>query len=77
MSTMNVSLPEELKSYVDERVAEGRYGTSSEYVRELIRKDQARTQLRELMLDGLKSPSIGPADEAYWASKRKLRTNRR
>jgi putative addiction module CopG family antidote len=37
---MNVSLPESLKAYVDHQVLEGGYGTSSEYVRELIRRDQ-------------------------------------
>jgi len=42
MSMMNISLPETLKDFVDQQVAEGGYGTSSEYVRELIRKDQDR-----------------------------------
>jgi hypothetical protein len=41
MATMNVSLPDDLKSFVDEQVA-GRYSTSSEYVRELIRREQDR-----------------------------------
>jgi antitoxin ParD1/3/4 len=40
MSTMNISLPQALKSFVDEQVASRGFGTSSEYVRELIRKDQ-------------------------------------
>ena len=35
MSTMNVSLPDELKSYVDEQVGDGGYGSTSEYVRDL------------------------------------------
>jgi len=39
MSAMNISLPAELKDFVDNQVKRG-YGTSSEYVRELIRKDQ-------------------------------------
>lgn len=38
MSTMNISLPESLKSFVDEQVGERGYSTSSEYVRELIRR---------------------------------------
>jgi antitoxin ParD1/3/4 len=46
MSTMNVSLPASLKSFVDEQVSQRGYGTSSEYVRELIRKDQEWLQLR-------------------------------
>ncbi len=39
MSTMNISLPESLRSFVDEQVSRRGYGTSSEYFRELIRKD--------------------------------------
>lgn len=44
MSTMNVSLPDELKSFVDERVGLGGFGSTSEYVRDLIRRDQERAQ---------------------------------
>ena len=66
MSTLNVSLPEALKRFVDERVAAGAYSTSSEYVRELIRQDQGRQQLRELILEGMRSPVAGPADGAYF-----------
>ena len=40
MSTMNISLPDALKSFVDEQVTKRGYATSSEYVRELIRADQ-------------------------------------
>ena len=49
---MNVSLPESLKAFVDERVNTGDYGTSSEYIRELIRADLERHRLRNLLLDG-------------------------
>ena len=55
MSTMNISLPETLKSFVDTRVSEGGYGTSSEYVRELIRKDHDRLRLRGILLAGATS----------------------
>jgi len=55
MSTMNISLPDSLKSFVDAQVAEGGYGTSSEYVRELIRRDQDRLRLRSLILEGAES----------------------
>jgi antitoxin ParD1/3/4 len=65
MSTMNISLPEELKSFVDDQVT-GRYSTSSEYVRELIRRDQDRQKLRDLLLEGAASPPGGPADDAYF-----------
>lgn len=52
MSTMNISLPEGLKSFVDAQVATRGYGTSSEYVRELIRKDQDVQRLRQMIQIG-------------------------
>lgn len=66
MSTMNISLPDALKSFVDEQVSQRGYGTSSEYVRELIRKDQDRQQLRGLLLAGAASAPAAPADDAYF-----------
>lgn len=66
MSTMNISLPDSLKSFVDEQVANRGYGTSSEYLRELIRRDQDRTRLRALLLEGAASPAGAQADAAYF-----------
>jgi antitoxin ParD1/3/4 len=66
MSTMNISLPDTLKAFVDERVSGGGYGTSSEYVRELIREDQDRQYLRALLLEGAASSAAAPADSAYF-----------
>lgn len=63
---MNISLPDTLKSFVDEQVSQRGYGTSSEYVRELIRKDQDRLQLRGLLLAGAATESSAPADGAYF-----------
>lgn len=71
MSTMNISLPDALKSFVDEQVAQRGYGTSSEYVRDLIRADQDRQRLRQLLLDGAASPATETADDAYFARLRK------
>ncbi len=70
MSTMNISLPDALKSFVDEHVNQGGYGTSSEYVRELIRKDQERLQLRGMLLAGASSASAATADDAYFGGLR-------
>jgi antitoxin ParD1/3/4 len=66
MSTMNISLPDTLKSFIDEQVSQRGYGTSSEYVRELIRKDQERLQLRSLLLAGATSSPTASADGAYF-----------
>ena len=63
---MNISLPDSLMSFVDEQVSERGYGTSSEYVRELIRKDRDRARLRALLLEGAESESGSPVDGAYF-----------
>lgn len=76
MSTMNISLPDTLKQFVDQQVTTAGYGTSSEYVRELIRRDQERTQLRQLLLAGAQSKPSGLADEAYFADLRSGIKNR-
>lgn len=71
MSTMNISLPDSLKVFVDEQVNQRGYGTSSEYVRELIRKDQDRLHLRELLLAGAASAPTTAVDAAYFEDLRK------
>ena len=58
MQTMNISLPEPLKEFVEGQLAEGRYSSVSEYVRELIREDEKRKaeqRLEALLLEGLES----------------------
>ncbi|HET9783820.1 MAG TPA: type II toxin-antitoxin system ParD family antitoxin [Terriglobales bacterium] len=70
MSTMNVSLPKSLKEFVDEQVKGRGYGSSSEYVRELIRRDQDRQEIRELLLAGAGSPAGAPADRAFFTALR-------
>jgi antitoxin ParD1/3/4 len=66
MSTMNISLPDTLKSFVDEQVVGRGYGTSSEYVRELIRNDQDRQRLRGLLLEGAAAAPTAPVDRTYF-----------
>lgn len=58
MQSMNISLPDPLKKFVDGQVAEGRYSSVSEYMRELIRADERRKaedRLDTLLLEGLNS----------------------
>jgi antitoxin ParD1/3/4 len=66
MSTMNISLPDTLKAFVDEQVGQGSYGTSSEYLRELIRRDRDRLALRELLVAGAASAPVAVADASYF-----------
>lgn len=62
---MNISLPNELKQFVDLRLQTQAYSSSSEYVRALIRNDRDREDMRAFMLKGMQSPSIGAFDDAY------------
>jgi antitoxin ParD1/3/4 len=77
MTTMNISLPEALKAFVDEQVAGRGYGTSSEYVRDLIRKEQDRQRLRELLLEGAESGPGQKVDARYFEELRARVTGRR
>jgi antitoxin ParD1/3/4 len=72
MGTMNVSLPDAMRDYVEQQVATRGYGTSSEYLRDLIRQDQDRQRLRAVLLEGARSKLEGPADAAWFAQLRQL-----
>ena len=48
MQTMNISLPEQLKEFIDEQVGSGRYSSVSEYVRDLVRNDEKRKAQEKL-----------------------------
>jgi antitoxin ParD1/3/4 len=68
MTSMNISLPQELKEYIEQQTKAG-YSTPSEYVRELIRGDQkmrAKERLDILLLEGLNSGEPMPATPAFW-----------
>jgi antitoxin ParD1/3/4 len=71
MDTMNISLPDSLREFVKEQVTQGGYGTSSDYVRELIRRDQERLRLRALLIEGAESLVSGQADAEYFRALRK------
>ena len=60
MTSLNISLPENLKAYVESRVASGDWGTPSEYVRELIRQDKERrmANLEQELLAAAQGPKI-------------------
>ncbi|MBM3513736.1 MAG: type II toxin-antitoxin system ParD family antitoxin [Alphaproteobacteria bacterium] len=79
METMNISLPDPLKKFVDDQVADGRYSSASEYIRELIRADEkakAREKLKALLMEGLASPE-SDLTESDWEAIRGRRTGKR
>ncbi|HWZ52530.1 MAG TPA: type II toxin-antitoxin system ParD family antitoxin [Granulicella sp.] len=62
MQTLNISLPESMKQYVEEQVEAGEYGSASEYIRELVRADQkrhAKAQLEQVLLSAIGSGDAG------------------
>lgn len=63
---MNISLPDALKEFVETQVTERGYSNSSEFVRELIRQEQSRGQLRSLIVDGMTSGPGSEVDQAYF-----------
>ena len=68
MGTMNISLPDPMKSWVEDQSKSGRYANSSDYVRDLIRRDKARTvaiaELQTAIDDGLTSGPAAPLNRA-------------
>ena len=75
MATMNVSLPDPMKSWVETQAKSGRYGNASDYVRDLIRRDQERqvsiAEIQKLVDEGLASGPAEPFDpEDFLRSKR-------
>jgi antitoxin ParD1/3/4 len=70
MDSMNISLPQPLKQFVDRQISSGRYSSASEYVRELIRADEKRKaedQLETLLLAGLQGEASELTADAWRA----------
>jgi len=81
MTSLNISLPEALRQFVDEKVKSGGYGTASEYIRELIRhaqkQEEEQERLEALLLEGLDSgPGIEVTPE-FWKELRAELVGRR
>ena len=63
MTTMNISLPDSMRAFIEQKIAQGGYSTASEYIRQLVREDQKRAaqeRLESLLMEGLES---GPSHE--------------
>ncbi len=60
MAIVNISLPDQMKQYIEARISEGGYNTTSEYFRDLVREDQKKQteqRLEALLLRGMESPA--------------------
>ena len=73
MASLNISLPTQLREWIELQIKGGRYGNASEYVRELIRRDQerqAQARLEELLLEGAESGAAYPLTKQDWSELR-------
>lgn len=73
MTTLNISLPDSMQTYIDEQVAAGGYGNTDEYIRQLIRADQeaaAKERLELLLMEGIESEGRIEVTDEYWEKKR-------
>ena len=79
MQTMNISLPDPMKQYVEEQVNAGGYSSASEYVRELVRTDQkrkAKEVLEQTLLAALNEGEPVNATPEWWDTLRQEVTKR-
>lgn len=75
MKSMNISIPEKMRIYVEQQVTAGGYSTASEYIRELIRQDQKRKateKLETLLLEGIQSGAATSMTEKDWEDIRRV-----
>jgi antitoxin ParD1/3/4 len=73
MTSLNISLPQNLKDFVESQAEAGGFSTPSEYIRALIRDDQKRRaeeKLETLLLEGLNSGEPIEITPEYWERKR-------
>ena len=75
MATMNVSLPDPMKDWVEEQVKTGHYSNTSDYIRDLIRRDQEYRDRSEALIKALiageKSGASNRSLDAVWSGVRK------
>jgi antitoxin ParD1/3/4 len=79
MATMNISLTEKLKNFVESKVESGDYGNASEYVRDLIRKEQARAKAIaeiQVLLDEGEASRFVPFDPDEFRKELALRSSK-
>jgi antitoxin ParD1/3/4 len=73
MTTVNISVPDSMKVFIDEQVAKGGYSTTSEYIRQLVRQEAervAQARLETLLLEGLDSGEEIEINDDWWQQKR-------
>ncbi len=77
MATMNISLPDELRDFVNQQVSESSYTSTSEYLRQLIREHREMVRFRKLIDEGASSPIEGTFDKGCFDDLRARARNRK
>jgi antitoxin ParD1/3/4 len=76
MTTMNISLPDSMRAFIEQKVVQGSYGSASEYIRQLVREEQqraAKERLELLLMEGLESgPAVEMTSEHWEELKRRV-----
>jgi len=73
MSTLNISLPESMREFINQQIKQGGYSTASEYIHNLIQQDQEKTekkQFEQLLLEGLNSGETMEMTDDWWSQKK-------
>ena len=80
MTTLNISLPDSMRTFIDEQIAQGGYSTASEYIRDLIRQAQkqaAQEKLDSMLIEGLASGESIEVTDEWWQEKQERLTKLR
>ena len=75
MTTMNISLPDEMKAFIEAQMTQEGYASASEYLRTLIREEQrrrAKQALEAKLLEGLQSPASEMTDADWDALRQRI-----
>ena len=73
-TTMTISLPDEMKSFIEERLKAGSFSSASEFIRQLVREEQKRAEaerLDRMLIEGAESGEPIRTDDSYWQQLRK------
>ena len=77
MTTINIILPEPLKTFIEQQATKEGFGTVSEYVQAVIRdlqKRRAKEELDSQLLEGLRSPIVRMAEEHWTRLEQRIRS---
>jgi len=72
MGTLNISIPDNMREWINTQIQSGKYTSASDYLRDLVRSDQkVKNNLDELLLEGINSGDPISPDKNYWTDKKK------